>query len=58
MAQNRVDVARRPRHDAWVGVPTVGTVLGARLAPGLVNWQLRRSGIDSQLAGSIMDRVA
>ena len=57
-ARTIVDVAQRPRHDAWVGVPTVGTVLGARFAPGIVDWQLKRSGIDSQLTDADLPRYA
>lgn len=48
-ARTIVDVAQRPRHDAWVGAPTVATILGNRLAPSVVDWQLARSGKSSQL---------
>ncbi|MBE7190563.1 MAG: hypothetical protein INR67_19910 [Jatrophihabitans endophyticus] len=49
VARTVVDVARRPRHDVWVGTPTVATILGNRLAPSIVDWQLARSGKSSQL---------
>jgi NAD(P)-dependent dehydrogenase (short-subunit alcohol dehydrogenase family) len=55
-ARTIVDVAQRPRHDAWVGVPTVATVLGNRLAPGIVDWQLRRSGVASQFTDEDLPR--
>ncbi|WP_375487091.1 SDR family oxidoreductase [uncultured Jatrophihabitans sp.] len=55
-ARTIVDVAQRPRHDAWVGAPTVATVLGNRFAPGLVDWQLRRSGVSSQFADGDLPR--
>ena len=49
-ARTIVDVALRPRHDAWVGTPTAATVLGNRFAPGIVDWRLRRTGTTSQFA--------
>ncbi|WP_285729213.1 SDR family oxidoreductase [Nocardiopsis sp. ATB16-24] len=38
---------RRRRY--WVGISTVGTVLGQRFAPRLVDWQQGRSGPESQM---------
>nr|WP_190394343.1 SDR family oxidoreductase [Nocardiopsis quinghaiensis] len=38
---------RRRRY--WVGISTVATVLGQRLAPRLVSWQQGRSGFQSQV---------
>ncbi len=51
-----VDVAQRPRHDVWVGTPTVMTVLGARFAPAVVDWRLARTGISSQTTDADLDR--
>lgn len=39
---------RHPRRNRWVGIPTVYTVLGNRLAPSLMDWYLGRYGVDSQ----------
>lgn len=44
------DVAQKPRRRTWVGAPTVMTVLGNRFASRVVDWQLARSGYDSQQA--------
>ena len=55
-ARTIVDVAQRPRHDAWVGLPTAATVLGNRFAPGIVDWQLRRSGVASQFVDEDLPR--
>jgi len=41
--------SRSRRREVWVGGPTVGTVLGARLAPGLLDHYLGRTGYESQL---------
>jgi len=41
--------SRSRRREVWVGAPTVGTVLGARLAPGLLDHYLGRTGYESQL---------
>ncbi len=38
------------RREVWVGGPTVGTILGNKLAPGLVDRYLARTGFDSQQA--------
>jgi NAD(P)-dependent dehydrogenase (short-subunit alcohol dehydrogenase family) len=55
-ARTIVDVAQRPRHDAWVGTPTAATVLGNRFAPGIVDWRLRRTGTTSQFADQDLPR--
>lgn len=52
------DVAKSGRHDVWVGTPTVATILGNRLAPAVVDWQLARSGKSSQLSDRTDDRDA
>jgi NAD(P)-dependent dehydrogenase (short-subunit alcohol dehydrogenase family) len=41
--------ARHRRRELLVGAPTVYTVLGAKLAPGLADRYLGRSGVDDQL---------
>jgi NAD(P)-dependent dehydrogenase (short-subunit alcohol dehydrogenase family) len=43
-----VHVADHPRRSAWVGLPTVLTILGNRLAPGLIDRYLARTGFDAQ----------
>lgn len=49
VARAIVELALHPRHDLWIGTSTVATVLGNRLAPAIVDWQLRRVGVSSQL---------
>lgn len=41
-------MAGHRRRNMWVGVPTAYTVLGNRLAPGLVDWYLGKTGVKSQ----------
>jgi NAD(P)-dependent dehydrogenase (short-subunit alcohol dehydrogenase family) len=41
-------MAEHPRRNMWVGVSTAYTVLGERLAPGLVGRYLARTGVDGQ----------
>ena len=43
-----VDAARRPRRERWVGGSTVATIVGNRLAPGLADRYLARTGYDAQ----------
>jgi NAD(P)-dependent dehydrogenase (short-subunit alcohol dehydrogenase family) len=40
--------AEHPRRNTWVGIATVYTVLGNRVAPGFMDWYLGRTGVDSQ----------
>ena len=40
--------AHHRRREVWVGAPTVATILANRLAPGLLDRYLARSGFDSQ----------
>lgn len=40
--------AEHPRRNTWVGIATVYTVLGNRLAPAFVDWYLARTGVGSQ----------
>ena len=42
------DAAEHPRRELWVGGPTVKALLGNRLAPGLLDRYLARTGYDSQ----------
>jgi NAD(P)-dependent dehydrogenase (short-subunit alcohol dehydrogenase family) len=41
-------MAERPRRNIWVGVSTAYTILGERLAPGLVSRYLARTGVAGQ----------
>ncbi|MFL6139312.1 MAG: SDR family oxidoreductase [Frankiaceae bacterium] len=41
-------MADHPRREMWVGAPTVGTILGNRIAPGLLDRYLGRTGYKSQ----------
>jgi NAD(P)-dependent dehydrogenase (short-subunit alcohol dehydrogenase family) len=46
------------RREVHVGLPTVLTILGNKLAPWLAEWRLARTGYDSQqLAGTPLDPV-
>ena len=40
--------AEHPRRNTWVGVATVYTVLGNRVAPAFMDWYLGRTGVDAQ----------
>ena len=40
--------AHHDRREVWVGTPTVTAILGNRLAAGLLDWFLGRTGFDSQ----------
>jgi short-subunit dehydrogenase len=40
--------AHHPRREWWVGFSTVKTIVGNRLSPGIVGWQLGRSAFDGQ----------
>lgn len=44
-----VDAADHPTREVWVGGPTVATILANRVAPGLLDRYLARSGVESQL---------
>jgi len=41
-------LADHPRRNLWVGASTAGTIVGNRLAPGLLDWYLGRTGVKSQ----------
>lgn len=43
-----VHVAERPRKSMWVGFPTVKAIVGERVAAGLLDRYLARTGYDSQ----------
>jgi hypothetical protein len=43
-----VDFARRPRREMWLGWPAVRAILGNRVAPGLLDWYLGRTGFQAQ----------
>ncbi|HEY2636083.1 MAG TPA: SDR family oxidoreductase [Solirubrobacteraceae bacterium] len=40
--------ARHERRELWVGLPTVYTILGNRVAPWAADWYLARTGVDGQ----------
>lgn len=40
--------AEHPRRNTWVGISTVYTVLGNRVAPAFVDWYLGRTGVTAQ----------
>ncbi len=42
------DAVEHPRREKWVGIATVYTVLGNRIAPGLVDWYLAKTAVKSQ----------
>ncbi len=42
--------ARHPRREVWVGWPTVRAILANRIAPGLLDWYLARTGVRAQQA--------
>jgi NAD(P)-dependent dehydrogenase (short-subunit alcohol dehydrogenase family) len=41
-------LARNPRREYWVGMPTVAAILGQKVAPGLLDLYLGRTGYESQ----------
>src|SRR4051812_23666767 len=43
-------VAEHPRRSAWVGFPTVKTIVGNRVAPWLLDWYLGRKVVQGQLS--------
>ena len=43
-------VAEHPRRSAWVGFPTVKTILGNRVAPSFLDWYLGRKVVQGQLS--------
>ncbi|HTR29726.1 MAG TPA: SDR family oxidoreductase [Puia sp.] len=43
-----VQVARHPRREVFVGYPTVQTILGNKLAPGLLDHYLAKTGYEGQ----------
>ena len=45
-----VHVAEHPRRSTWVGLPTYLTILGNRVAPGLVERYLSRTNVKAQQA--------
>jgi hypothetical protein len=41
-------VAEHPRRSMWVGLPTVLTILGNRVAPSLLDWYLAKTSVKGQ----------
>jgi len=50
--------ATHPRRELWVGLPTVYTILGERLASGVMDRYLARTNIDAQQAPRPIDPEA
>ena len=46
--RDRVGVASTTRREIYVGGSTVAAIVGNKLAPGLGDWYLARTGYDSQ----------
>jgi NAD(P)-dependent dehydrogenase (short-subunit alcohol dehydrogenase family) len=49
-ARGIVWAAEHPRRELWVGGPTVATIVGNKLAPGLLDRYLARTGFEAQQA--------
>ena len=54
-ARGILDAADHPTREAWVGGPTVATILANRVIPGLLDRYLARKGIESQLTPASAD---
>ena len=52
-----VEAIDRPRREWWVGAPVAATVLGSRLAAGLVDRYLARTGFEAQQTNEPEDRA-
>jgi NAD(P)-dependent dehydrogenase (short-subunit alcohol dehydrogenase family) len=48
--------AHHDRREVWVGTPTVKAIIGNRLAGGLLDWYLGRTGVESQQTSEPEDR--
>ncbi len=48
--------ARHTRAEVWVGLPTVYTIIGSRLAPRFADWYLARTGFSGQQTGKPLER--
>ncbi len=44
----KAGLAKRPRREYWVGMPTVAAIVGQKFVPGLLDRYLGRTGYDSQ----------
>ena len=52
-------LAKHPRREYWVGSPTVAAIVGQKVAPGLLDRYLGKTGYDSQqIAGEPKDASA
>ncbi|HVA59478.1 MAG TPA: SDR family oxidoreductase [Mycobacteriales bacterium] len=49
-------LARHPRRNMWVGIPTAYTILGNRIAPAFLDWYLGRTGVKGQLTQQPLPR--
>jgi NAD(P)-dependent dehydrogenase (short-subunit alcohol dehydrogenase family) len=50
------DAVEHPRREKWVGIATVYTVLGNRIAPRFVDWYLARTGVKAQQTAEDLPR--
>jgi NAD(P)-dependent dehydrogenase (short-subunit alcohol dehydrogenase family) len=41
-------LAKNPRREYWVGTPTVMAIIGQKLAPGILDWYLGKTGYEGQ----------
>jgi short-subunit dehydrogenase len=41
-------MAENPRREYWVGTPTIEAIVAQRIAPGLLDWYLGKTGYKSQ----------
>jgi NAD(P)-dependent dehydrogenase (short-subunit alcohol dehydrogenase family) len=55
-AEAIASVVEHPRRETWVGFPTVATILANRVAPGLLDRYLGRTGFRSQQVDEPLDR--
>lgn len=51
-----VFLAEHPRRTMWVGISTAYTILGARLAPRLLDYRLGRTGVQAQQSSQDLPR--
>jgi short-subunit dehydrogenase len=51
-----VRAAEHPRREYWIGIPTVAAIVGQRIAPGLLDRYLARTGFASQQMAEPADR--
>lgn len=50
-----VFAAFHPRREIWVGLPTIAAILANRIAPGLTDWYLARTGYSRQMTSEPLE---